>query len=297
METQPKPRPGAITIRPTRTSAEKEPGKFYPLLEELRGPGTLPLRKIAELTGDNSLNPEPNILRKIKGQTLSEDVRRVVLRHIFDDQLLSGKMRRQLAGTDDAFYFAFLNHFDVSEETQDDARAHAVGTYKFWRYSVDHEGEFVLGKLTCFEDSQTKALKIELRMRKSGDETSGSIDRHFSGYLFCLHQMYLTVARRPASDEVRITLYPRARMDAVGTEVNTRSVFSGKHNHIVHMDGVTFGIDSRNCFLSPVHVSLVDDVDDLAVLDEALDVLAEGDARLPARIVNKLRRHGPLKWL
>lgn len=34
-----------------------------------------------------------------------------------------------------------------------------------WRYSIEHEGDFVFGKLTCFEDLQTRALKIDVTMR------------------------------------------------------------------------------------------------------------------------------------
>jgi hypothetical protein len=42
---------------------------------------------------------------------------------------------------------------------------------------------------------------------------------------------------------------------------------------------------------------LVDDVDELAALDEMLDVVPEGDARIPRRVADKLRRLGPLKLL
>src|SRR5580700_3785131 len=93
-----KPRPGELIIRPTRADAERNPDHFYTLLAAVRNPGTLPLRKIAELSGDTSLNPVPNVLRKIKNRTLSEDARRYLLKHIFDDEsLLSGKTRRQIA--------------------------------------------------------------------------------------------------------------------------------------------------------------------------------------------------------
>jgi hypothetical protein len=288
--------PGSIAIRPTRQQAECEPDDFYSLLDALRGPESLPLRKIAEVVGDTSLNPEPNTLRKIQSQTLPDQARRHLLRHIFDEaQLLSGKMRRQLARMDDAFYFAFLNQFHIDETSQDDARAKVTGTYKFWRYAADNEGEYILGKLTCFEDPKSHALKVTLLMKQTSPEHH--VDWHLSGYLFCLDQTILTIVRRPNSGEIRVALLPRFRMSVVGTAINPRSVFAGKQSHIVHMDGVTLGIDKRSCFLSPVHLSLVDDVDELARLDQAVDVVSEGDARLPARILNKLKRHGPLKWL
>src|ERR1700681_2108174 len=102
-----KPRPGELIIRPTRADAERNSDDFYLLLAAVRNPETLPLRRIAEISGDTSLNPEPNILKKIKNRTLSEDARRYLLKHIFDDEsLLSGKTRKQMSGIDDAFYFA-----------------------------------------------------------------------------------------------------------------------------------------------------------------------------------------------
>jgi hypothetical protein len=97
MKAEPKPVPGDIFVRPSRASAECEWPDFYALLESLRGPETLPLRKIAEIAGDTSLNPEANILRKIQNRTLADDARRFILRHIFDDaQLLSGASRKRL---------------------------------------------------------------------------------------------------------------------------------------------------------------------------------------------------------
>jgi len=290
--------PGSIEIRPTRAQAEREPEKFYPLLEALRGPDTLPLRKIAEIAGDTSLNPEPNTLRKIRSQTLSDETRRSLLRHIFDDeQLVSRRMRRKLAGIDDALYFAFLEHFQICDTAQDQARAQVAGTYKFWRPHADLESEYVLGKLSCFEDPISRALRIDIHTRKTGDGAGRRIDLHFSGYLFCLHGMFLTVARRLGSEEVRVGLFPRFRINTVGTDVNSRSVFAGRQNHVVLMDGMTFSIDRRTCFFAPVHLSLVDDVDELAKLDEALDIVTEGDPRLPQRVINRLGRRGPPKWL
>jgi hypothetical protein len=298
MKAETTPTPGQAVIRPTRSSAETHPDDFYALLEALRGPDTLPLRKIAEISGDTSLNPEPNILRKIKSRTLSDDARKFLLRHIFEDEnLVSGNTRRKLSGVDDALYFAFLNYFNVREARQDDARAHVTGTYKFWRYSIEHEGEFVLGKLICFEDPQTRALRIDVKMRRNADDGARRTCVHLSGYLFSVEQMYLSVLRRPTNNELRMTLYPHYRMNPVGTEVNPRSVFAGKQNHIVLMEGLTIGIDGRSCFLSPVYLSLVDDVDELAALDEMLDVVPEGDARIPRRVVDKLRRLGPLRRL
>lgn len=86
-------------------------------------------------------------------------------------------------------------------------------------------------------------------------------------------------------------------MDFVGTDINPRSVFAGRRNHVVHMDGIITGVGRRDFFLTPVHYSLADNVDELAGLDEALGRFPEGDPRLPQRIVNKIKGYGPLRWL
>jgi hypothetical protein len=157
--------PGAITVRPTRADAERSAQEFYTLLEALRDPHVLPLRKIAAIIGDTSLNPEPNILRKIQNRTLSDDARRYLLRHIFDEEnLISGKLRRQLAAVDDGLYFAILIFLELQDVSQDTARGHVVGAYRFWRYSADRPDEFVLGRQVFYEDPKTRALKVELTL-------------------------------------------------------------------------------------------------------------------------------------
>jgi hypothetical protein len=179
--------PGTMVIRPTRADAERDPNEFYTLLAALRSPETLPLRKIAEVVGDTSLNPEPNILRKIKNRTLTEEARRFLLRHIFDEEnLLSGKTRKQLSAIDDALYFAFLNYLNMRDTVQDTARAHVVGTYKLWRYSFDHDGEFILGKEVLFEDPKNRALKVDLTLALHSVEGARRTTALFGIHVLCL---------------------------------------------------------------------------------------------------------------
>jgi hypothetical protein len=78
---------------------------------------------------------------------------------------------------------------------------------------------------------------------------------------------------------------------------NPRSVFAGRRHHIVHMDGLSLGIDGSRVFASPVHISLVDDVDELERLNEFLDVVPQSDGRVPPSVVKRLMRCGPLKAL
>ena len=179
----------------------------------------------------------------------------------------------------------------------DTARAHVIGTYKLWRYSVEHEDEFLLGKLTCSEDPGTRALKVDVQQRCTDGEGLRCMRNNFWGYMFCIGEIFFTIVRGHAANEVRIAFYPHFRMDQVGTDVNPRSVFAGKQNHVVQLDGFTVGIASRKCFFSPIQLSLVDDAEELVALDETVGIFAEDDTRLPRGVVKNLKRHGPLRRL
>jgi hypothetical protein len=290
--------PGAIDIRPTRADAEKCPASFYRLLGEFRDRGLLPLKRIAEISGDTSLNPEPNILRKIQNKTLTDQARAALLSHILDVQsLLFGKARRQLAAVDHSFYFAFLNFLDAKDSIQDEARARIIGTYKFWRYAVDLDDELVLGKLTVSEDRATRALKAQVVVGRQSSQGLRGSRNPFSGYVFCVPRAYFLIARDGRTDDLRMTLFPRFRIDAVGTEINPRSVFAGKRHHVAHMDGLSLGMDGSRAYVSPMYAALVDDADELQELDQLLDVVPHDDRRVPPGVVKRLRRSGPLRVL
>ena len=109
--------------------------------------------------------------------------------------------------------------------------------------------------------------------------------------------MYVLLFADLLTNDPRMTIFPRSKIDEVGTDVSERSVFAGKHLHIVHLDGFGLGVDGSSGFFSPVHLSLVDDVHELERLDEILDVVPEGHAGVPARVVAKLKRNGPLRRL
>ena len=113
---------------------------------------------------------------------------------------------------------------------------------------------------------------------------------------------YLMMLRDARNEEFRVTLFQRSKSDDVGVgdenrPGDRRSVFAGRRRHLVHLDGFGLGIDGASGFFSPVHMSLVDDVDELATLDEKLDVVPEGDPRIPARIAKKLKGYGSLRRL
>jgi hypothetical protein len=161
--------------------------------------------------------------------------------------LLFGASRRQVSAIADPLYFALLNFLDAKDAVQDEARARLVGTYKLWRYALEHEDEVVLGKMTVSEDPRTHALMTDVIVaRKSAHGLRGSCNR-FVGYLFSVSRMYFMITRNRRTDDLRMTLFSRFRMDEVGMEINPRSIFAGRRNHIVHMDHARDGRQQGVC--------------------------------------------------
>lgn len=109
--------------------------------------------------------------------------------------------------------------------------------------------------------------------------------------------MYFILFHNEKTNDLRTTLLPTFKVDDIRTEHNKNSVYAGSHRHAVYLDGFGLGIDGARGFFSPVHLSLVDDVTELDRLDKQLDVVREGDPRLPERVVTMLRSNGPLRRL
>jgi hypothetical protein len=107
----------------------------------------------------------------------------------------------------------------------------------------------------------------------------------------------MTIVRDTLTDDARCALLPHFNTGEVGTDLNPRSVFAGRQNHVISMDGFWFGTAGRNACYSPVHLSLVDDAGELARLNDRLGVIGEDDERIPRRVVRKLKRAGPLRRL
>lgn len=296
LDAKPPAEPGSVTIRPTRAEAEKAKDAFYDILGIIKKEGQLPLQKIAAITGDKTLNTEVNMSKKISNKSFSLDQQRQILDYIFSKaSLISGQTRKDISAHQDALYFALLNYCAVNDTSQDGARARTIGTYKLWRFSVEHENEIVMGRLDISEDPTTRAVCVQMVQRqKAQDGVRGRLER-LSGYLFRVSHMYLVLLMDEMTKDLRISLFPRSKVDEVGTDVSPTSIFSGKCLHIIHMDGFELGIDGSSGFFSPIHLELVDDVEELADLDDSLDVADEG--RLPKRIVNKLKRSGSLRRL
>jgi len=243
-------------------------------------------------------HPQTNIHKKLAKRTLPKEARDRCLRHAFEEgDFFSRATRHKLAGIPDAVYFAFLNFAAVKETSQDKARARSVGSYKFWRPSVEHDEEFIFGRIDFEEHPDNHALKARMLQVKQASDGELAAREEFKGYLFRVCHMHLLFLHDPVSNDVRMAIFPRCKVSEVGTTRNSRCPFAGSVLHTVWMDGFVLGIDGSNCFFSPVHLSLVDDVDELAGLDDQLDIIQADDRRLPRRVFNKLQRSGPLRRL
>src|SRR5262245_47353410 len=184
-------KPGSVVIRPTREDAEQDINHFYTLLNGFRERRELPLKKIAYITGDETGNPEVSVSKKITSRTLPREARDFILRHVFETgQLLTGTARRQISAFDDALYFALLSFYSAKETSQDKARARVGGTYKFWRYSAEHDNEYIFGKMVFKEDPETRALRATLVQAKQPYQGEQGLVESFTGYFFRLSHMY-----------------------------------------------------------------------------------------------------------
>lgn len=291
-------KPGSYRIRPSRDDAEQNPEDFYSWLESVRSSPHLKLSKLADITGDATNNPEVNLSKKISARTLQPKDRKLIVRHAFEDaEVFSGRVRTQLSMIDDAPYFALLNFFRARETSQDKARARALGIYRFWRPSVEHDDEYVFGKIEFSEDPTTMAVHAQMTQTIRHPDGTPGAGEHYRGYLFRFAHMYCMLLRDQKTSDPRISLFPTWKIDHVGVGVNPKSMFAGRSLHVVYMDGYSLGVDGERPFFSPLYLSLEDDVERLASLDDELDILCEGHPKLPSRVVKKLKRNGPLRRL
>lgn len=287
-----------MRIRPTREEAENSPTHFYELLEDRRESTDLTLSVIARIIGDTTANPEVNTHKRLKAQSLNSTAKSYILRHMFDTaNLITGRIRRQLAAAPHALFFSLLNFFCVKETSQDKSRAKILGTYRLWRHSVEHRGECVFGRIEFVEDGASGALVANmLQVERSID--GGTVRREeLTGYLFRVSHMHAMVLRDTKSNDIRVTLFTHGREDDVGTDVAPNSVFAGKRRHYTHLDGYCLGVDGGRAFFSPVHIQLEDDCERLQTLDDELDIVGPGHRNLPTRVAGRLQNAGPVLLL
>lgn len=273
-------------IRPTRSEAESLPEKFYELIAYLRVKRNLTWHRIGEQLGIDA----SNATRRVNGKSIDRDERLSILTYIYDESdLISDPAGAGIGEIRDNLYFALADFFNIKATSQDNARAVALGTYQLWRHSVEDAGEFVHGRVDFYENEDTGAICVEMiQPRKSRDGMRASIER-FTGYLVRIADMYAMILRDIANNDMRITIFPRFRIENIGKSNNPNSVFPGTLSHMVHMEGFGMGIDGNNLFISPVYLELVDDKHELDELDAKLDIVSEEHA--PPRVVRKLRRN------
>lgn len=298
------PSPGSLRVRPRREDAEKDQDAFYELLEWSRCNEKFSRNELGKVLGDQSINIEAKMSRKIRDRNFDPRSQRIILEHIFDESSeYARKARARLRAEPHALYYALLNFVATQETSQDNTRAAIVGTYRFWRYSIDHPGEIVHGKLVFSEPPGSRAVTVRMQQAKRASDGSREAHSEGDGYFIKIGNAYLMLLNDPINRAFRFTIFSSFRVGWVGVgpggdnRSDPKSVYAARRRHLVFLDGHVVGIDSNKTFLSPVHLSLVDNVDELAVLDEQLDVMPQDDPRIPRRVVQKLLHSGPLQLL
>lgn len=272
-------------IAPTRSEAENDPAKFYELITYVNATRGLTWGKIGKQLEIN----ESNVSRRINGRSFDPDERKLILDYIFDESgLIIDPLANRIHEIRDSLYFALLGFYDVKPTSQDNTRAHTAGTYQLWRRSVEHEGHYVFGRIDIFEDENSHALRVKMKQPHKAHGRTRASNEEYSGYFFRVADMYVTMLRDEANNDLRITIFPRHRIEKIGTNYNPDSVFKGSVKHVVHMEGHGLGIDGNSLFSTPVYMELVDDKNALASLADQLDVVPEDKA--PPLVVAKLKK-------
>jgi hypothetical protein len=190
-----------------------------------------------------------------------------------------------------------MDFFEIKETSQDNARGQIVGTYKSWRYSIEIDGEYVLGKIEIAEehgkdpnhDHDASALGVKIKQVRKQREFQRAKDELVEGYLFRIANMYVMLVREALTQNLRCTIFKDFRSDRVGKHINKNSIYKANTNHLVDLDGFAMGMDGNMAFFSPVHIELVDDKDELEKLDGMLDIVPE--TKVPPEILQKLKRY------
>ena len=172
---------------PADTPVEQAWSRRSTLLHAVRRADALPHKRIADAIEDTSSSWETNISRRVRERSFSPDQRLKITRAIFDEHMTpSGIARTQQRKNTDALYFAFLNFMGIKETSQDKARARAMGTWKFFRHSYDHEGEFMLGRVDIYEDPHSHALKVEMFQQKKAQAGIIGAKEQFDSIIFAI---------------------------------------------------------------------------------------------------------------
>jgi hypothetical protein len=281
----------------TRPEAELDPEKFKQLIDEIfRSDNPLikrraTLAKFLEVIG-GGMSPS-NLSRQIENKAISTHHRHLICEYIFVTGLVfSAAWRERARGFAHFLYFALMEFFDIKDTSQSNARSLICGTYEFWRYSVEHDDEFVHGRLEFTTDRNCGAVCVEEWQPKKSRDGLRDTSEEFEGYFIRIADMYAILVKDKSSNDLRVTIFPRFRSEFIGKHRDKDSEFPERTKHIVHLYGFDIGVDGNNFFFSPVFVTLVDNETKLAELDQELDVVPRDE--VPTRILKWLRKYPPI---
>lgn len=289
------PSPGSLRVRPKREDAEKDPEAFYALLEWSRRHEKFSRQDLGKVLGDQTLNIESKMSRKIRERNFTVREQQAILQHLFSESPASVcNPRVRVRAETHALYFALLNFVQTPEAAQDDTRAAIIGTYRFWCYSAINPGEIVHGKLVFHEPVGARVVSVKMQQVRRGSGGSRDAYAEADGYFLKAGNAYLMLLNDPGDGAFRFTIFPRFHFGWVGAgsggnyRGDPRSIFADRRRHLVLLDGHEVGMDGNRLFQSPIHLSLVDNVDELAELDRQLDVMPPDDPRIPRCVRQKL---------
>jgi hypothetical protein len=290
-------------VRPPRERLEKDPKAFSEFIRYAAH-----LKKITQAELIDRLDDLPDkttLSRWIATDAVPKKHRLTILKYIYGVRMLfADDWSVFLDNVPAPLFHALVKFFDVKPTSIDNARAHVVGTmkanagpkpvgtYALWRYSVEDDDEFVFGKLEFNYREETGAIHVDMSQPKKAVESDAvpfaqrAALEQFEGYFFRVADMYVMLLRDIANNDLRVTIFNKYRIEPID---DANSVHPNKEMRIVQMDGFGLGIDGNNLFVSPVHVELVHLPEQLAALNDALDVLPPN--RVPARVVKRLSRH------
>jgi hypothetical protein len=299
-KTDPKAAPKSHQIEsdglPSRAEAENDPAEFYRLVNALqtRRSNRLQSNQIAEALGID----KGTVSRKLNARSFDRDQRMLVLDHIYRRRLIYGSWIGQVRSVPHNLFYSMMDFYDIKENSQDNARAGIIGTYRMWRYSSYLEEEYVLGKIEITEgkkhggegdNKDEPALSVKIRQVRQSNEFQRGTDEILDGYFLRISNMYVMLVRQQLTHNLRCTIFKDFRSDLVGKHIDKNSIYKANTNHLVSLDGFAMGMDANLLFFSPIYIELVDNADDLEKLDSTLDIVSS--TKIPPRILQKIKRY------
>lgn len=197
---------------------------------------------------------------------------------------------RVISGLDELsehyLYFSLLKYLEAKPEDQNFVQNCLFGTYELWRFSTEHDDEFVCGKIVFTRDEATDCVSAEMNQPIRARNGVPENRETFNGYVVSVSGMLFMILKNANNSDIRVTIFYRYRDEAIETTDLPETLQS--HRHIVHLDGFNIGIDGRSAFFSPVYLVYLRTHEEIARLEERMDVVDE--AEVPPRILKRLKK-------